>query len=169
MKLLTATFCLLLTLGACDNPAPSNIQKQNVDIETNAQGRTVEQENILARYKMDSNPAALKHLYIVSAMSGDVILYSTVKGKVTSSGKRLSPYNGSGLNGNRGYTVRNMTVYTSEVMQDDGTFGSSVPYIFWFDQRGNYHQHYPSGGQVIHVSDVPMSWPKIILNLEETD
>ena len=45
--------------------------------------------------------------------------------------------------------------------------GSSTPYLYWWDTLGRYHQHYVSGGQIIHVSDQPMAFPKIILSLDE--
>lgn len=55
---------------------------------------------------------------------------------------------------------------TNEVLQDDGTYGSSVEYLFWFDVRNVYHQHYVSGGQILHVSDQPIAVKDIVLNLE---
>ena len=32
--------------------------------------------------------------------------------------------------------------------------------------RGNYHQHYVSGGQIVHIADTPMSVKGIIINME---
>ena len=108
-------------------------------------------------------------MYVVSSFSGDCILYSTVQGKVTSSGKRLSPTNvvvgSAGDFKLIGYKIPDGRI-TGEVLQDDGTYGSSIEYLYWWDSRGMYHQHYVSGGQIIHVSDSPMSFPKIMLNLE---
>lgn len=54
---------------------------------------------------------------------------------------------------------------TNEVLEDDGTYGDSVPYIFWFD-AGVYHQHYVEGGQIIHISDQPLAVKSIVLNME---
>jgi hypothetical protein len=179
MKNFIAICAFGLFLCGCDplaGSAPvsqSGIKKVTAEVATQADGLTLEQSNIQRRYMVDSEFEAIKHLYIISAWSGDVILYSSVRGKVTSSGKRLSPYsvtsNVSGtniMNDVGGYKLHDNRV-TTEVLQDDGTYGSSIPYIFWFDQRGNYHQHYIQGGQVVHLSDVPMAWPKIILNLEQ--
>lgn len=50
------------------------------------------EENIAKKLTEDNKIGSIKYLYIVSAYSGDVLIYSTVKGKVTSSGKRISPY-----------------------------------------------------------------------------
>ena len=53
-------------------------------VQTNLQGVTVEQQNIIDRLKTDNEPGAIKHLYVISPFSGQVLLYSTVKGKITS-------------------------------------------------------------------------------------
>ena len=70
----------------------SGVTKATVKIKTDENGFTVEQKNIGRRLKIDNESGSIKHLYIVSSYTGDVILYSTVKGKVTSSGKRLNPH-----------------------------------------------------------------------------
>lgn len=193
----TKTVTVLLIIGcvggflaasACDDlPLPqsapksaSGVKKVTAKVEANADlnGKkvTTEQWNIATRYDRDDDPTATKHLYVVSAFSGDCILYSTVRGKVTSSGKRLSPYSivAGGNKSQYGSRVHGIPVAiggrgreTAEVLQDDGTYGSSIPYLYWFDARGVMHKHYVSGGQIIHVSDTPMTWPKIVLNLED--
>jgi hypothetical protein len=61
-----------------------------------------------------------------------------------------------------GYTKK-----TSEVLQDDGTYGSSCEYIYWFDSKGIYHSHFFTGGQIIHVADQPMPVKNITINLEQ--
>ena len=156
----------------------SGVAKAHAKVQVQASGLTIEQENIRARLELENAPGSIKHLYIISAYSGDVILYSTVAGKLTSSGKRLTPTSVDTGAEWRDVIGENWMSYgipiniggqalrTSEVLQDDGTYGSSSEYIYWWDARGIYHQHFPSGGQIIHVSDQPMNWPKIILNLE---
>jgi len=170
-----------LTFGGCSGcqkaPVPpvssSGVQKVAVKVDVGSDGLTAEQRNIKAKYDVDNKPGAIKHLYIVSAYSGDCILYSTVKGKVTSSGKRLSPTTvAAGQSGAYEYgipvNIGGQTFYTGEVCQDDGTYGHSIPYLLWIDARDIFHQHYISGGQIVHISEQPMMWPKIILNLETT-
>ena len=155
----------------------SGAQKMTIQVKKDAKGHTTEQNNVAGRLDMDNQPGSIKHLYVISAYSGDVILYSTVDAKVTSSGKRLSPTSivAGGTQPSQGRRVQGIPVNiggyireTTEVLQDDGTYGKSIPYIFWFDARGVYHQHYVTGGQIVHVSDQPMAWPKIIMNLEAT-
>lgn len=120
--------------------AASGVQKMTVKVDTNEAGHTVEQENIAARYKMDNTPGAIKWLYVLSPMSGDVILASSVKGKVTSSGKRLTPktvaagvtslsqYQGSAIvyPYGEGVSIAGRGLYTGEVIQDDGTYGDAL-------------------------------------------
>lgn len=174
----TLIFVLMLTLTACDVPAPpvasTGVKKATAHIETQSNGLTIEQDNIKRRLEEDNKPGSVKHLYVISAMSGDVLLYSTVKGKVTSSGKRLTPVTVAALDGqytNRAHEgfdvdIGGTTRSTGEVLQDDGTYGSSIEYIYWWDSKGVYHQHYISGGQIVHVSSAPMRVGKIIINIE---
>jgi len=139
-------------------------------VPKDAEGKTAEQRNIEGRLELEK-PGAVKHLYVISPNSGDVILYSTVKGKVTSAGKKLMP--SDAYKGDESWTG----VFdlgdgwkTSSRPNEDGTFGQAGTaahmYVYWFDVRNNYHQHYLTGGQIVHISDVPMAFPKIILNLE---
>lgn len=137
----------------------SGVQKANVQVPTNAQGITVEQQNVRDRLLMDNKIGAIKHLYIISPESGVILLYSTVKGKVTSSGKRLTPRTVVATDGQyvdqKGFPVKigSQILYTGEVLQDDGTYGDSDPYIYWWDARNVYHQHFMTGGQIVHLSD----------------
>lgn len=162
-----------LLLTGCEEyttPSPqssSGVQKATVKVATDpTTGLTVEQKNIAGRLKQDNSPGSVKHLYIIAPESGQVIIYSTVQGKVTSSGKRLSPktVNGSTI----GFRVQigNESHYTSEVLQDDGTYGDSSEYIYWFDAQGRYHQHYFTGGQIIHISDQPVAVKSVVINME---
>jgi hypothetical protein len=155
----------------------TGVKKAEAEISTGSDGLTVEQRNIKKRLEMENQPGSIKHLYIISAMSGQVILYSTVDGKITSSGKRLSPYHVAAMD-NQGcsYELRGIEIKingekyrTSEVLQDDGTYGSSISYLYWWDSQGRYHQHYVSGGQIVHVSDQPIAVKSIIINLEQQD
>lgn len=99
-----------------------------------------------------------------------IVFYSSWK----SAGKRLTPTtvvgNGYASNGYSNLTneiqIGNERFVTNEVLQDDGTYGSSAEYIYWKDIRGAFHQHFILSGQIIHLSDYPMAWPKIIMNLE---
>lgn len=175
MKLLTVglfTASLLLNTGddgCTDQPiANSGVTKATTQIATGPDGLTVEQRNVRDRLQMDNKPGSIKHLYVISAFSGQVILYSTVKGKVTSSGKRLTPTSASTYQSSGSFKIElpGDSFYTNEVLQDDGTYGSSVEYLYWWDVQGRYHQHYVSGGQIVHISDQPIPVKSITINME---
>jgi hypothetical protein len=117
----------------------------------------------MERLKRDNMVGEVKHLYIISSYTGDVMEYSTVKGKVTSGSKRLSPKsvnNSIAMNGSNGNTntvyIGSIPYYTDEVLDDGGSYGESGNYLFWFDAQGNYHQYYPSGGTYLHISEKPL-------------
>lgn len=149
----------------------SGVSKVNVAVPTGSDRLTVEQRNVGQRLLLDNKVGSIKHLYVISAYSGQVLIYSTVKGKVTSSGKRLSPSTVSNVynNAGTGFLVdfgASGRGSTQEVLGDDGTYGSSVDYIYWWDTRGIYHQHYVQGGQIVHVSDQPLAVKNVIINME---
>jgi hypothetical protein len=180
---LAAIFAVMLmgAEGGCDDaPATpvssSGVNKATVKIQTGPDGLTTEQRNVSERLTQDNKPGAIKHLYVISAYSGQVLIYSTVRGKVTSSGKRLTPTTVNGSYGSSNATFWNgiavaiggTNYQTNEVLQDDGTYGSSVEYLFWWDTKGVYHQHYIQGGQILHISDQPIAVKNIVINMELT-
>lgn len=162
---------LAFTIGCTiDTPPPtssSGVTKAEASVRVGSDGLTTEQRNIKKRTEQDNLPGAIQHLYVISAYSGQVLIYSTVLGKVTSSGKRLTP----AMLDSDGWSTPAIEVngarwHTAEMIGDDGTYGSSEPYLFWYDSNGRYHQHYVSGGQIIHVSDQPIVVKNIVLNME---
>ena len=174
----TIIFIAAIVLAGCDGastPVKSNsgVGAAAVKVKVGSDGLTVEQRNVGQRLDMDNKPGSIKHLYVLSAYSGQVLIYSTVRGKVTSSGKRLTPNtvtNGYDDNVHGSYgmyvSIDNQGYYTSEVLQDDGTYGSSAEYIYWWDSKGVYHQQYITGGMILHISDQPLSVRSVILNME---
>jgi hypothetical protein len=175
-KQIIAALILPLALLSCrkePTTASGSVSKKTVEVATDGDGWTTEQKNIAERLRRDNKVGAIKHLYVISPYSGQVILYSTVKGKVTSSGKRLTPNTVASTPATTGKYGGGLTVgiggqgyYTSEVLQDDGSYGSSCEYIYWFDSKDIYHSHFFTGGQIIHVSEQPIVTKNIVLNLE---
>jgi hypothetical protein len=137
-------------------------------VATGSDGLTTEQRNINERIKMDNKVGAIKHLYVISAYSGQTLIYSTVKGKVTSSGKRLTPDRVEGGVNNFTFDIGGNRHFTDQVLGEDGTYGSSIEYLYWWDSKDAYHQHYVTGGQILHVSDQPLSVKSIVINMELT-
>lgn len=133
MKKVNLIICLLCVvffttnceLSTSSDPiSSSGVEKATATVQTDMSGHTIEQNNVLARYKLDNAVGSIKHLYVISAYSGQVLIYSTVKGKVTSSGKRLTPTTVVDHNGNTitqdsyGFTVNigGHTCRTEEVL-----------------------------------------------------
>lgn len=179
MKKTFAVLVSVVVLSAflgCEDSTParsaSGVAKATVHVPTNSDGLTTEQQNIAERLLSDNKPGSVKHLYVISAYSGQVIIYSTVRGKVTSSGKRLTPTSvvvgANGTDKRPGFSTSFDDVVTSEVLQDDGTYGQSSEYIYWWDTKGVFHQHYVSGGQILHISSEPLAVKGIIINMEIT-
>jgi len=171
---------IAITSCGKDHPeslSDTGIEKAHADIETGSDGLTAEQRNVKMRLEEDNKIGAIKHLYVISAMSGEVILYSTVDGKVTSGGKRLNPTTVVGTDGDYVGTssmgmrtsINGVEKYTEEVMQDDGTYGSSMNYLYWWDVKGVYHQHYVTGGQIVHISAEAIPVTEITINLSPTE
>lgn len=170
--LLFVTLALVVSCEPVEKPqqkSDSGVAKATIRVNTNSSGHTVEQENYMAKTKKDNEIGAVKHLYIVSSYTGDIMEYSTVVGKVTSGGKRLSPrtvFSGMGT----GYTDNIVSIgghqyETPEVMDEYGMYGDSMPYIYWIDAQGHYQQYFPSGGTYLRISEKPLVVRKPNLSL----
>lgn len=162
---------IILTSSSCNENVKSStgLSKATAKISVQSNGLSVEQTNVKRRIELENLPGSIKHLYILSAYSGQTIIYSTVQGKVTSSGKRLTPSLASTDGVTRGFRFKlgDGNAYTDEVMGDDGTWGSSIDYLYWWDEKDIYHQHYISGGQILHLSDQPINASGVILNIDD--
>jgi len=175
---LAAALPALMGADSCtattDATSTSGVRKASAEVQTGSDGYTVEQRNIRDRLRLDNMPGSLKHLYMISSMTGQVIFYSTVRGKVTSGSKRLSPsyvqtlgVNGA-VTGGFDIPIGGTSQTTSEVLGDDGAYGSSGDYLFWFDAAGRYHQQYTqSFSCIIHISDQPIPVKSTVLRFEE--
>ena len=125
-------------------------------IATNAKGNTSEQENIIEQKEMTSDPTRILWMHLVD-MNGRMYLRTPVRCKVTSSGKRLEPTSCvAGYNGGQyaeWYGAKTPGGQrTTELIQIDGTYGSSDPYVYWFSPMGNYFQK----GDGYLLSDMPI-------------
>lgn len=170
-----AALAMLAPEGCDENhsqpKSASGVTKAEVKVPVGPDNLTAEQRNVRDRLLKDNEPGAIKHLYVISAYSGQVLIYSTVRGKVTSGGKRLTPSEVASLSNEGSFIPVSIAGYeyrTKEVLGDDGAYGSSGDYIFWFGSNGSYHQHYLSGGQIVHVSDQPLSVKGVVVNMELT-
>lgn len=91
-------------------------------------------DNIKRRLELTSNPGQLGFIILLNEM-GQPVLYTSVKGKVTSGSKRLTaPDRASSSWGGGNNTV----VRASS--SDEGTWGSSGEYIFFWTVNDEYIQ-----------------------------
>jgi len=162
---------LSLSSSSCETQqqtSDSGVKKASVKVETNLNGNTAEQVNIIKRLTRDNQVGSIKHLYVISSYTGDVLEYSTVQGKVTSGNKRLSPKTVASNSGEYGMVVNiaGKSYYTGEVLDDGGAYGESSNYVYWFDAQDNYHQYFPSGGTYLHISDKPLRIRKSNFSVE---
>ncbi len=134
-----------------------NVSKQ-FHIPVNAEGNTTEQQNIIDKNKVTSDPTKIMWMHLID-LSGRIYLRTPVRGKITSSSKRLEPAScAAGLTG--GESHRSFGAFTpdhqertSELIQIDGTYGTSDQYVYWFDPRGYYYQF----GVGYILSDIPIN------------
>lgn len=103
---------------------------QSVDFS----GGNAERENIVKRSNLVAQPDLLG--YIVLLNFGQPVAYYTIKGKVTSSGKRLeNPYLSGDCGGEFG------TCDMGRVAPSyDGTYGDSDRYVYFWTSTGQYVQ-----------------------------
>lgn len=151
--------CLTVFLIGCvDRPVQSvsGVKMASSPVQTDDSGHTPEQINILDKIQSDARPDMVWHAYFISPHTGKVFLYQEIRGKVTSSGKRLTPETvQTGLNG-QSFKIGETTYYTEELIGEDGTFGKSTNYLFWKDEKGIRHRHYDLGSHVLHMTDKPI-------------
>lgn len=158
---------LILTLSACGSaPQPQTgtggaqqVVSLGFQIPKNSRGNTSEQQNIIDRLKVTTDPTKVLWIHLIS-LDGKIILRMPVAQKVTSSGKRLEPVTAAQDN-EYSYLPQvdagNGSHYnTLELIQPDGTFGSSDNYIFWFDPSHRYHQWGTAGGLGYLLTDYPI-------------
>jgi hypothetical protein len=127
---------LALGLAGCQPEAEKrNVQSQkakeaadSISIAENA-----EIENIKARITLTSQPGLVGYVVLFNE-AGQPVYYTAVKGKITSGAKRLTPPDRSGSWGaGQNNVVR-------QAPSDEGTWGSSNEYIFFWTPEGTYIQ-----------------------------
>lgn len=130
-----------LLLSACGEPTPpsaKNIQAQKAAEAANSIqfSENAEIDNIKARLELTSNPGAIGFVLLLNEM-GKPVMYTSVKGKITSGGKRLTPPQEIKCLGTAGGGCSDQMV---DAASDEGTYGSSNPYIFFWTADGQYIQ-----------------------------
>lgn len=125
------------------------------EVPKNSKGYTTEQQNILDRIRVTTDPTKVMWIHLI-ALDGKILDRMAVRNKATSSGKRLEPQHAVVNPRNASTPPGYGAFYTDEFIQPDGTFGSSDPYVFWFDPMGRYHQWGTAGGLGYLLTDYPI-------------
>ncbi len=129
-----------LALTGCGEEQPKSAKSNEAaKAAAAANSRTftenAEPDNIVKRIKLTSNPGQVGYIALLN-MAGRPIAYYGVTGKVTSSGKRLTkPWEFARTDGGQ-YTIDTVVDGPS----DEGTYGSSDPYIYFWTTGGQYVQ-----------------------------
>lgn len=122
-------------------------------------------ENIKKRLVLTSDPGIVGYILLLN-YAGQPILYEGVKGKVTSSGKRLTPPDRCDYGSTStacGYTNSTLRAAAS----DEGTYGSSDAYIYYWNTDGAYRQW--NGGYFYSNNPIRLSvQPLVVTVVTET-
>ena len=165
MKRIIVLFVLMFLLVGCRGGSASQIERYQT-IQDSGTGNLyqvqhfIERENINKRQELFDNPAQVSWIYCL-ADNGQVVFYGPVLGKVTSSTKRLEPISSVGSPDSMAYYQQFGDIYTAEIMQQDGTFGNSEIYVYWFDPNGNYYQW---GGDYF-LTSIPIKINESVLDI----
>jgi hypothetical protein len=164
----------MTTIGSFWDPVPavtksqSGLTMQTVSLSPVKDGMSMEQFNIYQRYLHDNKLDALKYVYIIGS-NGQVCMNYQILGKVTSSGKRLTPrtvaaYGGEYQNPGVDVTIAGKNYQTNEVIEDDGTYGDSMPYYYMWTTAGNYIQVIPTGMFLTVVADKQLTPTELVFS-----
>ncbi len=129
--------------GDCNGPPstqPHNKQAQAAKAEQAASQITFDEnaeiDNIQRRLELTSAPGLLGYVVLMNA-AGQPVMYTTVKGKITSGGKRLTkPYEFARVSGGSNGGVDDQVPAPS----DEGTYGISGEYVYFWTESDQYVQ-----------------------------
>ena len=144
MKKLAIVLASAVMLVACNDGAAQKPQKITQAKKAAAAAESIrftenaEIENIKKRLELTSNPGLTGFILLMNE-AGQPIMYTGVQGKPTSGGKRLT----------KNYSIikqvdcgqYNCDEVVGAAPSDEGTWGSSNPYIFFWTAAGQYRQH----------------------------
>lgn len=150
-----------LALAGCDDLAPSNKNVQAEKAAAAAQSihfdENAEIDNIKKRLELTADPGKFGFILLLN-QAGQPILYEGVKGKVTSGGKRLTSPSKAIGNGNGGYGA------VMPTPSDEGTWGSSSSYIFYWNTEGVYRQW--DGGYLYSDQPIRLRVEPLIVSIQ---
>ncbi len=136
MRKLIPVIMITLLLSACNEARPATVKvTQSMKAAEAADSivftENAEIENIKARLQLTSDPGLTGFVLLMNE-AGQPIMYTSVRGKITSGGKRLT----------KQYQL--VSVYQGKLKtpspSDEGTWGSSNPYVYFWTTTGQYIQ-----------------------------
>jgi len=129
--------CLPQGQATPKTPKVTQSQKAAQAAESITFTENAEIDNIKKRLELTSNPGLTGYILLMNE-AGQPIMYTGVKGKITSGGKRLTrPFQVSNTNRDCGeWSCDDVTPAPS----DEGTWGSSNPYVYFWTASGQYVQ-----------------------------
>lgn len=153
---------IALMASSCDDTSSTVQNNDQATIEQNQQSLaqkvpvpqitdSLERSNVSKRLTTFEDPNKVTYIYLVSF--GKVMSYYTVKGKVTSSNKRLTT--NTKIVENNSYDAGNYSVVEQPGL--DGTYGTSDNYIFFWTTDGTYVQW--SGDYMLSDQPLKLSTP----------
>lgn len=172
MKKIIAAFVVGLSvlLAGCDDyPDVSQQSVKQVQSQKAAEAANsihfsanAEIDNIKKRLTLTSEPGLIGYILLLND-AGQPIMYVGIKGKITSSGKRLTkPYQKITCDKGQAYGE-----CITASPNDEGTWGHSDQYVYFWSVSGQYYQW---SGQYLY-SDKPfrLSVKPLVIDIQEAN
>lgn len=135
-KRLVALFSIFAVVGlsACTGMTEEEIARNQVQSQK-ATGDTLEKKNLEEKRKREENPSAVRYVYLYSF--GQPMGYYVAKGKISSSGSQRTPEQDNLWTCRSNASSADCAALVVDGPQDDGSYGSGDPGIFFFLADGN--------------------------------
>ena len=160
LKLLAFTSLVAFVSGCEPTTAPKAQVKQTQSEKAKQVAETIrftenaEIDNIKKRLELTSQPGLLGFVAVIN-MAGAPVMYTCVKGKITSGSKRLTrPWDV--YYGDKGQFYGD---FITDSPSDEGTWGSSSPYMYWWtcgDQYIQTSQNYIYSDKPFRLTQQPL-------------
>jgi hypothetical protein len=125
-----ATSMLLVAgLTGCGEYTDRNSERNKEQQTVTLKGGGLEKANLTEKLRREEDPNAVRYVYLMNF--GDIVGFYVIKGKVSSSGSQIAP---------EMEAIRTCSTCSERVVvdskQDDGTYGTGDPGIFFFTSDG---------------------------------
>lgn len=132
-SILLASLVAIGLAGCKGEPSTKQIQAMKAEEAANSISFTenAEIDNIKRRLELTSKVGLVGYVVLFNEM-GQPVMYTTVKGKITSGSKRLTRPDVRDCGGSN--------CVARQASSDEGTYGSSNPYVFFWTQSDQYVQ-----------------------------